>query len=104
MKRIVNRDFIGTMMLMGSMSPCCSSGSNSIYASSASSPQRERREEPDLVRRSHLCADCYRQEGTEPRRLALHLSTDSVGLDLRENRDFMRPSATSIPHWPIGIL
>jgi hypothetical protein len=23
-KRIVNRDFIGTMMLMGSMSPCCS--------------------------------------------------------------------------------
>ena len=57
--------------------------------------QRECREEPDMVRRRHLCADRHRQEGTETRRLTLHLSTDSVGVDLRENRDFMRPSALS---------
>ena len=42
-------------------------------------------------------ADCYRQKGTETGCLALHLSTDSVGIDLRENRDFMRPSAP-FPH------
>ena len=58
--------------------------------------QRERREKPDLVRDSHLCPDCYRQEGTETRCLTLHLSTDSLGIDLRENRDFMRPSARSV--------
>jgi hypothetical protein len=57
--------------------------------------QRERREKPDLVRRRYLCPDRHRQERTQPRRIALHLSTDSVGLDLRENRDFMRPSALS---------
>ena len=50
----------------------------------------ERRENQNLVCHRHLCADRHRQEGTETRRLALHLSTDSVGLDLRENRDFMR--------------
>ncbi len=57
--------------------------------------QRERREKPNLVCHRHLCADRHRQEGTETRCLALHLSTDSVGIDLRENRDFMRPSAQS---------
>jgi len=62
--------------------------------------QRERREKPDLVRRSHLCADRHRQEGTEARCLALHLSTDYVGLDLRENRAFMRPSAISVQNGP----
>ena len=57
--------------------------------------QRERREKPNLVCHRHLCADRHRQEGTQARCLALHLSTDSVGLDLRENRDFMRPPALS---------
>jgi hypothetical protein len=33
----------------------------------------------------------------------LHLSTDSVGVDLRENRDFMRPSAISPQNRPAGI-
>jgi hypothetical protein len=55
--------------------------------------QRERREKPSLVCHRHLCVDRHRQEGTETRGLALHLSTDSVGIDLRENRDFMRTSA-----------
>ena len=58
--------------------------------------QRERSEEPDLVRGSHLRADFYRQEGAEPRCPVLHLSTDSVRIDLRENRAFMRLSAISI--------
>jgi len=65
--------------------------------------QRERREEPDLVRRRHLCADRYRQKGTETRCLALHLSTDSFGLDIRENRDFMRPSAISPQRRPTRL-
>ena len=65
--------------------------------------QRERRAKPNLVRYRHLCADRHRQEGTEARRLALHLSTDSVGIDLRENRYFMRPSAKSQQNLPVGL-
>jgi Transposase DDE domain len=57
--------------------------------------QRERRQKSDLVRSSHLCADRHRQKGTETRCVALHLPTDFVGVHLRENRDFMRPSALS---------
>ena len=57
--------------------------------------QRERREKPNLVCHRHLYAGRHRQEGTESRCLALNLSKDSVGIDLRENRDFMRPSAIS---------
>ena len=57
--------------------------------------QRERSKEPDMVRHRYLCPDCHRQERTQPRCLALHLSTDPVGLDLQKNRDFMRPSALS---------
>ncbi len=62
--------------------------------------QRERREKPSLVCYRHLCVDRHHQEGTKTRGLALHLSTDSVGFDLRENRDFMRSSAKSLPILP----
>jgi len=65
--------------------------------------QRERRQKSDLVRSSHLCADRYRQEGTETRSLALHLSTDFVCVHLRENRDFMRPSALSKQNGSVRI-
>ena len=55
--------------------------------------KRERGEDANLVRRHHLCADCYRQKGASPRCLALHFATDLVGLDFGENRDFMRLAA-----------
>ena len=60
--------------------------------------QRERRQDADMVRRGHLCAGSNRQEGAKSRCLALHLSTDPVGLGLRENPDFMRLPAISIPY------
>ena len=44
--------------------------------------QRERRKEPDMVRRRRRCVHRDRQEGIEARCLALYLSTDSAGLDL----------------------
>ena len=50
-------------------------------------------EDADLVRRGHLRVDCHRQERASPQCLALHMSTDLVGLDLRENRAFMRLAA-----------
>jgi len=42
--------------------------------------ERERREDAGLVRHRHLCADRNCQKGTSTRILALHLSTDFVGL------------------------
>ncbi len=59
--------------------------------------QRERGEDANLVRRGHLRVDCHRQERASPQCLALHMSTDLVGLDLRENRGFMRLAARSLP-------
>ena len=55
--------------------------------------QRERGEGTNLVRRSHLRVDCHCQERASTHCLAVHMSTDLVGLDLRENRDFMRLAA-----------
>ena len=57
--------------------------------------QRERGEDADLVRRGHLRAHRHRQEGASTRCLALHMSTDLVGLGLRENPAFMRLAARS---------
>ena len=62
--------------------------------------QRERREDAGLVRRGHLRAHRHRQEGASTRCLALHMSTDLVGLGLRENRAFMRLAARSLPDRP----
>ena len=42
-----------------------------------------------LVRHCHLGFDRHHQERAQTGRFALYLSTDSVGLPLRENRDFM---------------
>ncbi len=55
--------------------------------------QRERGEDANLVRRVHLRADRHRQERASPQCLALHLSTDLVGLGVRENPAFMRLAA-----------
>ena len=66
--------------------------------------RRERGEDADLVRRVHVRADCHRQERTSPRCLALHMSTDLVGLSLRENRGFMRLAARSIPDRPTHLF
>ena len=52
--------------------------------------QRERGEDANLVRRVHLRVDRHRQEGASTECLALHMSTDLVGVRIRENRDFMR--------------
>jgi hypothetical protein len=60
-------------------------------------PQRERRQDANLVRRVDLRADCYRQERASFAGLALHIATDFVGVGFRENPDFMRPAARS-PH------
>jgi hypothetical protein len=56
------------------------------------------RSNADMVRRRHVRADRHRQKGVATRCLALHLSTDPVGLYLRENRDFMRlrPGSASV--------
>jgi hypothetical protein len=56
------------------------------------------RSNADMVRRRHVRADRHRQKGVATRCLALHLSTDPVGLYLRENRDFMRlrPGSVSV--------
>ena len=54
--------------------------------------QRERGEDANLVRHCHLRADRHRQEGAATRCLALHLSTDFVGLGLREEPAVMRPA------------
>ena len=51
--------------------------------------QRERGEDANLVRRGHLRVDRHCQEIASTQCLALHMSTDLVGLDLRENRAFM---------------
>ena len=51
--------------------------------------QRERGEDAGVVRRGHLRAHRHRQETASTRRLALHLSTDLVGLRFRENPAFM---------------
>ena len=59
--------------------------------------ERERGEDADLVRRIQLRAHCHRQEGASSRCFALHMSTDLVGLRLRENRGFLRLAARSIP-------
>ena len=64
--------------------PAKGSRINKLYNQAVPRNQRERREKPDLVRRRHLCSDCHRQERTQARCLALHLSTDSAGIDLRE--------------------
>jgi len=55
--------------------------------------QRERSQDANLVRRSHLCTRGYRQKTASPGCLALHMSTDPVGVRFRENRDFMRLAA-----------
>ena len=55
--------------------------------------QRERSEDADLVRRVHLRAHRHRQEGASSRCFALYLPTNPVGLDLREDRGFMRLAA-----------
>ncbi len=52
--------------------------------------QRERREDPNLVRRLHLRAHRHRQEGASTRCLALCIATDSFGLSFRENPACMR--------------
>ena len=62
--------------------------------------QRERGEDAGLVRSRHLRAHRYRQEGASTRCLALYVSTDLVGLDLRENRDFMRLADRSVSSPP----
>ena len=62
--------------------------------------QRERREDAGVVRSGHLRAHRYRQEGASTRCLALHMSTDLVGLGIRENRGFMRPAGRYIPDRP----
>jgi hypothetical protein len=64
--------------------------------------QRERRQDPNLVRCRHLRADRHRQKRTPTRRLALHLSTDPVRLHLRENPDKMRPSKQSTQLQPVS--
>ena len=66
--------------------------------------KRERREKPNLVCHCHLCADRHRQKGIETRSVALHLFTDPVGIDLRENRDCMRPSDLSPQNGPTGFF
>ena len=58
----------------------------------------ERREDANLVRRVHLCADRHRQKGASSPCLALHFVTDFVGLNFRENAfnaGFSRPDSTS---------
>jgi hypothetical protein len=57
--------------------------------------QRERGEDANLVRRLHLRAHRYRQEGTATRRPALHFATDSFRLGFREKPAFMRLAARS---------
>ena len=47
--------------------------------------QRERGEDAGLVRHRHIRTDRHRQEGASSQCFALHLSTDPVGLGLREN-------------------
>ena len=42
--------------------------------------QRERSQDANLVRRGHLRADCHCQEGVAIEGLALHFSTDFVGV------------------------
>ena len=56
--------------------------------------QRERGEDAGLVRRGHLRAHRHRQEGASTRCLALHMSTDSVGVGLREKPMFHAPCET----------
>ena len=58
--------------------------------------KRERGEDANLVRRLHIRAHRHRQKGASTRCLALHVATDSFGLRVRENRDFMRLAARSI--------
>jgi len=48
------------------------------------------------MRPRRLCPDRDRQERTQSGRLLYTLSTDSVGLHLRENPDFMLPGAASL--------
>ncbi|OIP19598.1 MAG: hypothetical protein AUK50_04270 [Comamonadaceae bacterium CG2_30_57_122] len=52
--------------------------------------QRERGEDTSLVRHCRLCADHDCQKGASLEILALHLTTDFVGLGFRENPGFMR--------------
>ena len=52
--------------------------------------QRERREDAGLVCYRYLRAHRYCQKGASTQILALHLSTDFVGVGFRENPDFMR--------------
>ena len=59
--------------------------------------QRERGEGANLVRRGHLRVDRHCQERASAQCLSLHMSTDLVGLDLRENRAFMRLAARQVP-------
>ena len=42
--------------------------------------QRERRQDAGVVRHRHLRADCHCQKRASPEILALHLSTDFVGV------------------------
>ena len=58
-----------------------------------SGDERERGEDANLVRRVHLRVDRHRQKRTSPQCLALHFATDFVGLNIRENPDFMRLAA-----------
>ena len=59
--------------------------------------QRERPEDAGVVRRGHLRAHRHCQEEASTRCLALLVSTDPVGLGLRENPAFMRLAARTIP-------
>jgi hypothetical protein len=55
--------------------------------------ERECCEDPDLVRSVYLCADRDHQKGVATQGLALHLSTDSFSMHIRENRALMRLAA-----------
>ncbi|MGF6979900.1 hypothetical protein QFZ94_008417 [Paraburkholderia sp. JPY465] len=55
--------------------------------------KRERRQDANLVCGLHPRTDRNCQKGASTRCLALHIATDSFGLRVRENRDFMRLEA-----------
>jgi len=60
--------------------------------------KRECRKDSNLVRSCHLYANRYCQKGTQPRRLTLHIATDFVGVDFRENPYFYSVSTRGIPN------
>jgi Domain of unknown function (DUF4372)/Transposase DDE domain len=60
--------------------------------------QSERGEDANLVRGVYLCADRHRQKGIALECFTLHFATDSIGLGIRENPDFMRLADRCHPH------